>query len=510
MIAELPRFLTEATLATSAAALAVLILRRPLIARLGASVGYAAWLLVPVAALAVLLPSPERMTERMMVLRETVAAVGADAASPAAPAWTFTQVALLAWLAGACAMVVWLWLQQRSFRRTLRGAQQRTDGLLQAPVSPGLPAVIGMIRPRIVLPADFDERYDAAERELILCHERIHIRRFDLQANALAALLRALFWFNPLLHFAATRFRRDQELACDERVIARHPHQRRRYADAMLKTHMAGSPLPIGCHWQDATPLKERIAMLKLHAPGMKRSLIGAMLLTMLSGLGGFAAWAAQPEREADPVKEGYLVLITYEINGETRRFEIREAAGTPFSLVVETGGRRHQGRFTVNENGTDRVRIDAELTEDGRWVASPSIVSVLGKSATYEEGVEGGASRKLTFVVTKSPSDMLAPLSLAKGTNIPSSGAYPPEAAQNAVGGMVRLRLDIAEDGKITNIAVVQSEPAGVFDAAAIKLAMNMKFNPRIVNGRPVPQSVVLPVRFDAPPSPPVAAPAQ
>lgn len=508
MIAELLRFLTEATLATSAAALVVLLLRRSLIARLGASIGYAAWVLVPVAALAVLLPS-ERSAERMMVLRETLAATGSDAASPAAPGWTITEVALLVWFAGACAMAVCLWLQQSSFRRTLRGAQRRTDGLLQAPASAGLPAVVGMIRPRIVLPADFDARYDAAERELILCHERIHIRRFDLQANALAALLRALFWFNPLLHFAATRFRRDQELACDERVIARHPHQRRRYADAMLKTHMAGSPLPIGCHWQDATPLKERIAMLKLHAPGMKRSFIGAALLTMLSALGGFAAWAAQPEREIESGQQAYLVLITQNINDETRRFEIREAADTPFSLAVDSGGHRYEGRFRVRDLGADQFLFNADLSVDGAVVAKPAIVGLLGKPVSIESGDEEDEKQKLTIVVTKSPGDQQASVSVAKLPDTPKPGQYPVAAATQGVGGMVKLQLGIAEDGSLTKITVVQSEPAGLFDEAAVRMAKDMKFNPRIVDGRPVPHGVVMPFRFDAAPSPPVAAPA-
>lgn len=501
MIAELSRLLLEATIATSAAALATLVVRRPLLARLGASVGYSAWLLVPVALLAVLLPSPVRTTERLMAVRETIAAAGAATPPGITPAWSTTQVALLVWLAGAVTMALWLWRQQHAFHRTLRGRTRRADGLYQAPATQGLPAVVGVFRPAILLPADFDTRYDDTERALILCHERIHIRRLDLLANAFVALLRALFWFNPLLHYAATRFRRDQELACDERVIARHPQLRRRYADAMLKTHMAGTPLPIGCHWQDATPLKERIAMLKLHAPGKKRSLIGAGLLTLLSSVCGLTAWSAQPAREAAAAEAGYLVLITYEASGETRRFEIREAADKPFSLVMEAGGHRYDGRFKVREAGSDRIQIEAEIREDGQWVATPRLVVVPGKPGTFESGSEGGRLQKMTFVVTRSPGDQQAPASVASSPNIAEPNLYPPQAAQQSQGGMVRLKLDIAEDGSLTTMTVMQSEPFGVFDEAAMRLASRMTFNPRVVDGRPVPHSIVLPVRFDTPP---------
>src|SRR5690606_182279 len=114
------------------------------------------------------------------------------------------------------------------------------------------PALVGAWRARIVLPADFERRYDTLERELILAHERVHLARGDAWVNAFVALLRSLNWFNPLVHLAAAKFRLDQELACDAAVIARFPRARRRYADAMLKVQLAGQAwqelrLPVGC-----------------------------------------------------------------------------------------------------------------------------------------------------------------------------------------------------------------------------------------------------------------------
>jgi TonB family protein len=129
----------------------------------------------------------------------------------------------------------------------------------------------------------------------------MHIVRGDLHANALTAALRCVFWFNPLLHLAARHFRQDQELACDLRVIARHPHARRAYGEAMFKNQLALHPLPLGCHWlagnNRSHPLKERIAMLKQPVPSSTRWIGGVVLVAVL-GLGvGFAAWSAQPAR---------------------------------------------------------------------------------------------------------------------------------------------------------------------------------------------------------------------
>ena len=148
-----------------------------------------------------------------------------------------------------------------------------------------------------MLPADFDARYSSEQRALMVAHERMHIVRGDLHANALTAAMRCVFWFNPLLHLAARHFRHDQELACDLRVIARHPHARRAYGEAMFKTQLALHPLPLGCHWGYSHPLKERIAMLKQPVPSLSRWIGGAVLVGVLALGVGFAAWSAQPAR---------------------------------------------------------------------------------------------------------------------------------------------------------------------------------------------------------------------
>jgi hypothetical protein len=156
-----------------------------------------------------------------------------------------------------------------------------------------------VFRPRVILPADFESRYTQAEQSLVLAHERVHLCRADAMWNALAALIRCVFWFNPLMHYAASRFRVDQELSCDAAVMQRHPDARRVYADAMLKTQLADGSLPAGCHWRSAHPLKERLMMLKQPAPRRARRMAGGVFVaTLLTGI-GYTAWAAEPAMPA-------------------------------------------------------------------------------------------------------------------------------------------------------------------------------------------------------------------
>jgi len=291
MSADLLAVLARATLAASAAIIVVLLLRRPLRAAFGAQIAYAFWLLVPIATLAAFLPA------RRIFVSATTAAESAPAiatASPtehittpiaaALPAFDATPLILFIWLTGAVLGVLLIWRGQRAFLRNADAAG---------------PAVVGFLRPRIVLPRDFDQRYTPAERELVLAHERAHIETLDAQINAFAALARCLNWFNPLFHIAHAALRVDQELACDARVMARHANAKRVYAEAMLKTQLAAQPIPLGCQWPPigAQPLKERIAMLARPRPTSIRIALGAAACAALTLTVATFAWAAQEPR---------------------------------------------------------------------------------------------------------------------------------------------------------------------------------------------------------------------
>ena len=139
--------LLESTVATSAALLLVLVLRRPLRATFGAGIAYGAWMLVPVAWLAVLLPAaPAAIAVPMLpVVLFGAAPVVVAASTPAAidpRAWL-----ALAWVLGAVLLARTLIVQQRAFRARLGRVRRRDDGLQQAEASVGLPAAIGWWRP---------------------------------------------------------------------------------------------------------------------------------------------------------------------------------------------------------------------------------------------------------------------------------------------------------------------------------------------------------------------------
>ena len=93
------------------------------------------------------------------------------------------------------------------------------------------PAVYGILRPKIVLPASWVDR----NLELVLLHERTHIRRLDNLWRMLAFVIVAIHWFNPVAWTFLKLFLTDLELACDEGVLAQLGEDRKKeYALSLL------------------------------------------------------------------------------------------------------------------------------------------------------------------------------------------------------------------------------------------------------------------------------------
>jgi beta-lactamase regulating signal transducer with metallopeptidase domain len=279
--------LLRVNLALAIAVAGVMLLRLPARRLFGARIAYGLWILPPLAALAMLVPA------RVVTITVAATATTAETASAALSAMAtpdsapFDVQPLIVglWLAGVIASLAWQTWRQVQFTRAARAGRAG-------------PAVVGLLRPRVVTPDDFAQRYTPAEREIVLAHERAHVERGDPTVNAALALLTCVNWLNPAVHVMAHWLKIDQELACDARVVAAHPKARKAYAQAMLKTQLAARPLPLGCHWS-SHPLAQRVRLLTRPAPSRGRRRLGASLTVLLGLAGAVGAWAARPAQVA-------------------------------------------------------------------------------------------------------------------------------------------------------------------------------------------------------------------
>ncbi len=459
------RWLVEGSLATGAAALLVLALRRPLRRAFGARVAYSAWALVPLALLVTLLPRPEAgqlLAPALLALHPGALLVVPEQVAPAAasaegPGWASVLAAF--WLLGALA-VAWRFAgQQRRFVADLGRLEPDAEGHWRGDGVEG-PAVVGAWRPRIILPLAFEQRHGREEAALVIAHERAHLARGDTRANLLAVALRCLQWFNPLLHLAERRFRLDQELACDATVLARHPHARRSYAAAMLNVQLAVPGLPVGCHWQSSQSLKERIQMLKQPQPGALRRRTGFLVLGAVLAGSSYAAWAVRPAVPPPPATPSTPVAAA--MSAATKAPVPPPAPAAPPAPPMPTAP------------------------------AAPPVPSAPPPpppppAPPAPAPAAPGHVLPTAIAATPGPSAI----------NRTPPPKYPAEAAAAKVDGRVILKLLVRTDGTVEDVVVERSEPAGVFDAATVEAARMWTFDPATEDGRPVERWVRVPVDF-------------
>lgn len=244
----------------AAAVCAMLVLRAPVRRLCGPELAYTLWLSAPVVGLAAFIQTVSAM--RFFALPLAMGGLGG---------W-----AIAAWLAGVpVAMGLVAFAHQRSLARARRGELG--------------PAVVGLLRPRVVLPSDFSQRFAASEQAVIRLHERAHLLRHDAMVNHALALTQCLLWFNPLVHVGATYLKRDQEMACDATVMEDRPEKRGLYARTMLKAQLFHPAPTLGCGWA-RHPLEERVQALRDNPSPYGRatgemvfSAAGFLLLTLVT-----------------------------------------------------------------------------------------------------------------------------------------------------------------------------------------------------------------------------------
>ncbi|MEO7714581.1 MAG: M56 family metallopeptidase [Capsulimonas sp.] len=102
--------------------------------------------------------------------------------------------------------------------KALAGVRRTVDILRAAPRGVAVPITWGVLRPVILLPAQSVDWSDDCLRTVLL-HELAHIARWDWLTHCTSRLACALYWFHPLVWFAARQAREASERACDDCVL---------------------------------------------------------------------------------------------------------------------------------------------------------------------------------------------------------------------------------------------------------------------------------------------------
>lgn len=277
-------WLIDTLIVTGALIALVLVLRRPVARAFGPGLAYALWLL-PLLRLVLpplVLPAPAEAPAEVV----TVVA-SAPAAASAAPAFDWQPLVLGLWLAGAAAYLAWRALGYAEFRRNLlrRARPVGWSGkvrLVETPDAPG-PVAFGLIDRIVALPPGFMAQHDRTARDLAIAHELEHHAGRDLAINLAMQPLLALHWFNPLAWIGWRALRRDQEAACDARVLAaRAPSLREAYGRMIAVHALRGQPglaAALACPIAAEKNIVYRLRSLTMNEPSPRRRLLGRALI---------------------------------------------------------------------------------------------------------------------------------------------------------------------------------------------------------------------------------------
>jgi TonB family protein len=257
------------------------------------------------------------------------------------------------------------------------------DGL-EARTSHGLlePALVGIMRPVLLLPHGICEQLTRSQLDAVLEHELSHWRRRDNLTAAVHMVVEAVFWFHPLVWWIGARLVEERERACDEAVV-RAGHDGRTYAEGILNVceRYVASALKCAAGISGAD-LKRRVVEIArnrvMSALSIrKKMLLGAFALSTLLVPVIFGA----AQNSADPIQ-----LVRIQPNYPTDAFGARREG----SVELE---------FTIAANGAvkDVVVLSSTAPEFEapavaavlRWRYAPTNMTCVGTDCRTNESVQ-------------------------------------------------------------------------------------------------------------------------
>ncbi|RKF52846.1 transcriptional regulator [Bacillus wiedmannii] len=182
------------------------------------------------------------------------------------------------------------------------------------------PTVFGFIRPKLLLSTVHMKILDEQQLRYIFHHELAHIKRRDVGINWLMHSLLILNWFNPILWYAYSCMREDQELACDALALTCIDSEEQiAYGHtiiSLLEHYSSYYKVPSMANFsKNKRMLKRRILMIKkFQKKSYRWSALGAVAVIAVSSvslLNARADMPTNPEKQQIEVKNNTKELKT-------------------------------------------------------------------------------------------------------------------------------------------------------------------------------------------------------
>ena len=265
--------------------------------------------------------SPLQAVRDAITLSGAVVGSLADAVVRAVP-HSLMSIAAAVWIATSVLALVTLVLVHLRLRRSRRlWAEAELFGT-RVRIAPDMgPAVVGVVRPQIVVPRWLLGR-SADEQQLVLAHEREHLGARDHLLLGAGSLLVALVPWHPAAWWMLSRMRLAIELDCDARVLGKGVPART-YGTLLidLADRCTGFRVGATALADEGSHLERRLLAMK--TTKTKRSYLRAGMLGSAAALALLAACEAKvptgPEIEAMDVASASKAVASTRMMEKTR-----------------------------------------------------------------------------------------------------------------------------------------------------------------------------------------------
>ncbi|HLK67623.1 MAG TPA: TonB family protein [Bryobacteraceae bacterium] len=428
-----------------------------------AAARHAAWTAVTVCmllylALAPVLPSiPVRVLPAASVMANGPGAVVVDTApavpmpavvvAQSVPSWHV----MLAFVYGAGALISLLRLAYGyAFTRRLLREARPVDGEICESSWISVPMTVGWLRPKILLPPTWRD-WDETKLEVVLAHERCHVRRADWAIAGVAAINRSLFWFHPLAWWLERILGSLAEHAADDAALL-ETVSRAQYAEVLLDMAAAVSSSRGRTVW-------EAMAMAKTTEVHMRIDRILDETRQIPAGLS--RPWCAVLLACSLPVAYAAAVLEVAPAVALAQPMTQEKTVAPPASQPEPTAPTPSYTAQSAPK--TDQV-VEQYIVAQRSRATSPSAAppnSVATQTSVTDQTSAPGA---------------VALAALTPVTRV--SPEYPRLARETGAHGMVELIATVAKDGHVTDVKVIHGPP--MLQRAAVSAVMQWTYPPQ------------------------------
>jgi TonB family protein len=327
------------------------------------------------------------------------------------------------------------------------------------------------------------------EKQEILRHEEVHIKKLHSVDIILIQLLGIVFWFNPIIRSYKKSFVQVHEFEADARSVEGHDVDE--YCSLLAKVALQNNGYVLANHFTNSFTLK-RITMMKT----VRRKIQNWKVLATACTLPLFFFVVACQDQVMSDIKEmgqNSIIALNYPTEVQVKLTELKAIHPKDEFIVIEMNevGKKKLEALDADKSITSNIK---EMTVIKSANQTSYVILVKGDKTNALADITKSGDEIFTIVEESAePANGMEEFYKYIGTNL----RYPSEAWQKGIEGRVFIEFVINTDGSISDARPLKGIGAGCDEEATRVIANAAAWKPGMQNGKIVRQRMVLPIIF-------------